>query len=251
MVSDITMKLQGILSTAWRGLVELGRACKEVGGLALLVVTLVLVTREALGDSQLLQPLWIALARWLPLLAEPLLQHQVIAVVLQLVIPVLLVRLVHRRRLREFGLGAGELSFWLPITAVVFAIQLPVVALYLARDPVYVRRYPSLGAARHGGMIFWTWEGSRVLYMISWEFLFRGYLLFALQQRMGHLACVVQMVPFALMHMVSRKPVSEVFFTVGSGLLSGVFALLARSAWPIILLHAVGAVLLDVFIVYR
>ena len=86
--------------------------------------------------------------------------------------------------------------------------------------------------------------------MISWEFLFRGYLLFALQPTTGHLASVVQMVPFVLMHMVSRKPISEVYFTVGSGLLSGVFALLARSAWPIIWLHAAGAILLDICIVY-
>jgi membrane protease YdiL (CAAX protease family) len=239
------------LGQAREALLELGRELVQPAGLALVLVTLVLITREALGHSSLLGPLWRWLAGLWPLFGQRLIQHQLIAVTLQLVVPALAIWLVHRRRLRDFGLGRGDLRFWLPITLLIFAVQLPVVGLYLARDPVYVRRYPSLGAARAGGGVFWIWESSRLLYMLSWEFLFRGYLLFALQPRMGHLACAVQMIPFALMHVVSNKPISEVYFTVGSGLLSGLFALIAHSAWPVILLHGVGAVLLDVFIVYR
>jgi len=89
-----------------------------------------------------------------------------------------------------------------------------------------------------------------VLYILSWEFLFRGYLLFALRERLGYSSCAAQMVPFALMHIISHKPVSEVCFTVVSGVLSGVLALEASSVWPVVWLHAAGAVLLDVLIVY-
>ena len=245
--------VQRILTRAREALVELGRAARRPGGLALVVVTLVLVTRHALGEppgARLLHPVWAGLAALSPLFNEGLVQRQLIAILLQLLLPALVIWLVHRKRLRDFGLGRGDLGFWVPISVAIFAIQLPVVALYLARDPVYARRYPSLGAARAGGATFWLWEGSRLVYMLSWEFLFRGYLLFALEPTMGHAACLVQMVPFVLMHMVSHKPVSEVYFTVGSGALSGLFALVSRSAWPIVLLHAVGAVLLDVFIVF-
>ncbi len=86
--------------------------------------------------------------------------------------------------------------------------------------------------------------------MVSWEFLFRGYLLFALEKRMGMLAVVVQMVPFAMMHIVSGKPMSEVYFTLVSGVLSGLLVLICRSVWPMVLIHALGAILLDIFIVY-
>ena len=86
--------------------------------------------------------------------------------------------------------------------------------------------------------------------MISWEFLFRGYLLFALEKRIGMLAVAVQMVPFAMMHIVSGKPVSEVYFTLVSGVLSGLLVLVCRSVWPIVILHTAGAILLDIFLVY-
>jgi membrane protease YdiL (CAAX protease family) len=246
--------IRHVLDQARQALLQLGRELLQPPALALVVVTLVLVTRWALGESvgvALLRPLWTVLGALSPLFRLALVQQQVVAIVLQLGVPALVVWLVHRRRLRDFGLGLGDSRFWLPVSAVVFAIQLPVVALYLARDPVYVRRYPSLAPARQGGAVLWIWEASRLLYMLSWEFLFRGYLLFALEPRLGPLSCVVQMIPFALMHIVSNKPVSEVYFTVGSGLLSGVFALVSRSAWPIILLHGIGAVLLDLLVVYR
>jgi membrane protease YdiL (CAAX protease family) len=234
-------------------LVELLRECRSLEALALLLVTAILITRHAAGTpvgARLLAPLWSSLGVLHPLLLEPLLQGQIVAVVLQLVPPLLFVLLVHRRPLRDFGAGLGDWRFWTPLAAAVLAVQVLVVALYLARDPAYIARYPSLTAARTGGAVFLLWESSRVLYMLTWELLFRGYLLFALAGRMGRLACVVQMVPFALTHIPS-KPVSEIYFTLVSGVLSGVFALEARSAWPLVLLHAGGAVLLDALIVYR
>lgn len=238
----------------WKGLGDLGRECLTLESLAVLAVTLVLVTRNHLGSQQgarQLAWLWSALSdQWLVFI-YPLFQRQALAVLLQLVVPVVLILAVHRRSLRDFGLGLGDVKFWLPLTAVIFAVQIIVIACWLSQDPVYVRRYPTFALARGGGALFWAWEASRLCYMLSWEFLFRGYLLFALEKRLGLLACVVQTMPFVLMHIVSHKPVSEIYFTVASGVLSGLFVLLCRSVWPVVWLHAMGAILLDVFIVYR
>lgn len=103
---------------------------------------------------------------------------------------------------------------------------------------------------RAGGSLFWTWELSRLMYMVGWEFLFRGYLQFALEKRIGYLALAVQTVPFVMWHIVGAKPISEIYFTVASGVLSGLFVMVCRSVWPVILLHAFGAILLDIFLVY-
>jgi membrane protease YdiL (CAAX protease family) len=236
-----------------RALRDLLAECRTRETIAVLLVTAILVTRHALHSARggvHLAPLWSALAAVHPVLGKPTMQNQVVAVVLQLLLPLLFIYLVHRGRAAEFGLGRGEHRFWLPITAVVLLIQVLVVALYLSDDPTYIRRYPTLAVARQGGAPFWIWEASRVVYMLSWELLFRGYLLFALAGRMGRLACAVQTCPFALMHIVSRKPTSEIYFTIFSGLVSGFFAHESRSIWPVVLLHAVGAVLLDVLIVY-
>jgi membrane protease YdiL (CAAX protease family) len=233
-------------------LVGLLKECAGPESLALLVTTLVLVTRNALASTGYGWPdfFWSSLAKVSSLFEYRLMRSQVVAVVLQFVVPVGFIWLVHRGRLKDFGLGLGDWKFWLPITAVVFLIQVLVVAFYLSKDPVYVNRYPSLHAARGLAGVFWAWELSRVFYMISWEFLFRGYLLFALRKRFGLAAVVIQMVPFVLMHIISNKPVSEVYFTIFSGLISGLFALEGRSVWPVIWLHAAGAILLDIFIVF-
>jgi membrane protease YdiL (CAAX protease family) len=246
--------MRSLLSRCSSALRDLGRACLTLEGLALLAVTLVLMTRHALTEgagAHLLAPLWGTLGRLHRALGEALVQGQIVAIVLQLGVPLLCIALVHRRSLRDFGAGLGDWRFWVPIAGVILVGQVLVVALYLRHDPAYIARYPSLDAARGGGALFWAWEASRLAYLVSWEFLFRGYLLFALVARLGRLSSVVQMVPFALTHVASHKPVSEIYFTLVSGTLSGLFAHESRSFWPLALLHAAGAILLDVLLVYR
>lgn len=222
--------------------------------IAALLVTTILVTRHALGTEagqEALLGLWTALSRGVSgLFHHGVFRRQLVAITLQLVLPLLFVGLVHRRPLARYGLGAGDVRFWLPLTAAVFVVQVLVVALVLAQSPTYTGRYPTLSVARAGGTAFWVWESSRVVYMIGWEFLFRGYLMFALMRRMGLHATVVQTIPFVLMHIASRKPVSEIYFTVLSGTASGLFVAECRSIWPVVWLHAAGAVLLDILIVY-
>ena len=243
----------GLARRIGRALLDLLREFATEAGLAIVVVTVIVVTRTALGSPKgirLLAPIWKALAAWHPLLASGIARNQIIAITLQVLVVGLAIALIHRKSPAEYGLDLGDWRFWLPITALIFLIQVAIVVGFLSKDPAYLARYPSLAAARKGGAVFWLWEASRVVYMTSWEFLFRGYLLFALWRRMGSLAIFIQMVPFVLMHVISHKPPSEVYFTIGSGLLSGLFALEARSVWPIVFLHAAGAVLLDVCIVF-
>lgn len=228
--------------------------CRRPEAVALLLVTAILVTRHAFASGHgedLLSPLWAALGEIHPLLSHDLLRKQLVAFALQLLVPLLAITVVHRQRWRDFGMGLGELRFWLPLAAIVLLVQLVVVGGYLAHDPVYVARYPTLREARAGGTPFLIWESSRLLYFCSWELLFRGYLLFALRPRLGDIANAIQTMPFTLMHIVSGKPTSEIYFTIGSGLLSGAFALEANSAWPLVLLHSAGAIALDAFIVFR
>ncbi len=235
------------------GLAALWRECRTEAFVAVMLVAVILVTRHFLyGQANLSFPPWPLgwLGRQYELFRYPVAQRQVMAVALQLGVPLLVIVLVHRRKLKDYGLGLGDTGFWVPVAGVILLIQLLVVWLYLSKDPTYAARYPSLALARGGGHIFWAWEASRLAYMFSWELLFRGYLLFALERRMHMLAVAVQTVPFAMMHIVSGKPLSEVYFTLLSGVLSGLLVLVSRSVWPMVLIHGLGAVLLDIFIVY-
>ena len=140
--------------------------------LALIVVTLVLVTRHAFASPawvKAMKPVWQSAAAVWGFLRFPIVHRQVVAICLQLGVPLLALGLLHRRPLRDVGLGLGDVRFWLPLTAIIFLVQVVVIAFYLSKDPVYVGRYPSLALARNGGAVFWLWESSRLLYMLSWE----------------------------------------------------------------------------------
>jgi hypothetical protein len=93
-------------------------------------------------------------------------------------------------------------------------------------------------------VILLLFEAVRMLYMISWEFFFRGFMLHGmLRMGLGWHAVWIQMLPYVMLH--STKPSIELYYTIPSGVLLGVLAWKAKSIWPGFLLHFVGAVVFD------
>ncbi|HOG65116.1 MAG TPA: CPBP family intramembrane metalloprotease [Spirochaetota bacterium] len=104
--------------------------------------------------------------------------------------------------------------------------------------------------------VFWgslglllLFELLRMLYMVSWEFFFRGFMLQGLLRlRLGWHAVWIQMLPYVMLH--STKPGIELYYTIPSGVLLGVLAWKTGSIWPGFLLHFIGAVVFDVFAMF-
>jgi len=100
--------------------------------------------------------------------------------------------------------------------------------------------------------VFWgalgllvLFEFLRMLYMLSWEFFFRGFMLQGLLRLgLGWHAVWIQMLPYVLLH--STKPGVELYYTIPSGVLLGVLAWKSGSIWPGFVLHFAGAVVFDV-----
>ena len=109
------------------------------------------------------------------------------------------------------------------------------------------------GAALFMGPVVW-WLGSHVpsirdyylplnsglpwttlLDLIGWEFLFRGWILFAYARRFGAEALWVQAVPFALAHI--GKPALETYSTIFGGFILGWIAYRTRSFLWAFLVH--------------
>jgi membrane protease YdiL (CAAX protease family) len=110
----------------------------------------------------------------------------------------------------------------------VVALVFPLVAL-AARTPAMQAYY----AGDEG-----NWQGlipPIALSLVGWEFLFRGFLLFALAALMGPTAIVAQAVPFALAHF--GKPELETITTVIGGSLFGWVAWRTRSVVYPYLIH--------------
>ncbi len=165
-----------------------------------------------------------------------------------LVLP-LLAAAALRIPLRALGLSWGKPNKWLRDIGLLFVIMLPVV-LIAAHQPAFRRVYPYFRIARLGLGYFMLGLGVRLVYMFCWEFLFRGWLLFGFERRVGPAAAIaVSTIPFVLMHF--GKPMLEVYGSIIAGVVLGIVALRARSFIPAAILHFAVAAALDVAAVLR
>lgn len=78
---------------------------------------------------------------------------------------------------------------------------------------------------------FWT----SCISLFAWEFIYRGYLLFGLKDKLKEGSILLQMVPFVLMHL--GKPELETVSTVFTGMLFGYVAYRGKSFWPAFIIH--------------
>ncbi len=163
--------------------------------------------------------------------------------VLYLVIPCLAALALRTHRLAELGFGLGDQRFGFALSGALIAVMVPVV-LVASRTETFRAQYPMCGEALSDASLFAAYEVTYALYFVSWEFLFRGYMLQGLKAQLGGgLAILVQTVPFALMH--SGKPEAEAYGSVVAGLALGALALRTGSFWYGAGIHAVIAVVMD------
>jgi len=154
---------------------------------------------------------------------------------LYFVLLLLAVRFLHRARLRDFGLGAGDWRFGLKISLLFYAIMLPVLWIVSA-SPAFQEVYPHARVVRGDWTLFVIYELCFILYFIGWEFIWRGYVLFGLLRHTGAaVAVLVQMLPFVIMHF--GKPLPETFGAIAAGIALGALSVRARSFWYAVLIH--------------
>jgi membrane protease YdiL (CAAX protease family) len=162
--------------------------------------------------------------------------------VLFLVVPLGVAAVTPGVRVGELGHGPGDWRFGLKASALLLGIMIPIV--FVASTTQEFRgHYPLCGSATKDRAHFVLYELAYAAYFLGWESLYRGYLLFSLERRIGTLAIVVQTVPFALLHL--GKPEPEAFGSVVAGLALGTVALRARSWWYGALIHIAVAVTMD------
>ena len=144
-------------------------------------------------------------------------------------LPVLTITLILRRNPLDFGLRLGNWKVWSLYVVATIIVLLPI--LYLAsRIPALANYY-----TRHqfdvGKYILET-----VVYLLAWEFIFRGFLLFGLKDKLKDISILVQMVPFVLVHI--GKPELETLSTIITGIYFGYVAYRGNSYWPAFIIHA-------------
>ena len=149
-------------------------------------------------------------------------------------VPLLWIRFLGRVRLGELGLQLRGIRRW-PSECLLLALPLIAIALLLTRVPAIHATYPRFVPARSQPWLLVPSTAAFAMYGLSWEFFFRGWILFGLRPRWGVWANIVQAVPCALLH--GGKPNLEwaIAFPVAMGL--GALAVRWGTLVPGFLLH--------------
>lgn len=161
-------------------------------------------------------------------------------------IPLALVIFLFRESGRDYGLRLGDWKFGLIAIVILF----PIIAgsLYLdSKSPAMQAAYPIDQGATQSVQAFLLLEAPCLLFLMAWEFIFRGFMLFGLRPRVGDwLAICIQTIPSSLWHI--GLPVNVTLAAIPGGLVFGILAIRTRSIiWPT-LLHYLIWVGLDLFV---
>ena len=207
-----------------------------------LSTTAVLLAWDFHGRARHYRDLAASFADWPLAGVYPRVYFSVTAFALFFLVPVLIVKIGFRERLADYGLTVGDWRKGLKFAAFFFAVMIPVIWI-ASRTVAFQSRYPLGDHAGDSLAHLALYEGAFLVYFIGWEFLFRGFLLVGLSRRFGAYAILIQLVPFALMHV--RKPEAEAFGAIVAGVALGVLGLETRSCWYGVALHWIVAVMMD------
>lgn len=147
------------------------------------------------------------------------------------IFPILTILILLRKNPLDFGLRLGDYKVWIPYTLIFLAIAIPI--LYFTSDVSSVERYYS----HRGSFDLLNYALKIAVYMLGWEFLFRGFMLFGLKEKFKEGSILIQMVPFALLHL--GKPEIETISTIFSGIIWGYICYRGNSFWPAYIMHLV------------
>lgn len=173
-------------------------------------------------------------------------------------LPVLVIALMPRRRLRDFGFGLGDWRFGVRAAMALYAVMLPVLAVASFRAN-FIEYYPMSGWVRDeislyaaGGSnahlaSFVLYEMAYAAYFIGWEFFHRGFLTIGLQPALGWYAVFVVAIPFGILHV--GKPMPEAYGAIIASVVLGWLAVRTRSSWYGFALHASIAITMDLLAV--
>jgi uncharacterized protein len=144
------------------------------------------------------------------------------------VLPILTITIILRRNPLDFGLRLGNFKVWGFYVIASFIIALPI--LYIAsRIPMLANYY----TIQQFDVVKYSLE--TIVYLFAWEFLFRGFLLFGLKEKLKESSILIQMVPFVLVHF--GKPEIETISTILMGIYFGYVAYRGNSYWPAFIIH--------------
>jgi membrane protease YdiL (CAAX protease family) len=168
---------------------------------------------------------------------------------LMFLIPVLSIKFIFKKNLKDFGFRIGDFKFGLITVFVFFIVMLPVLWI-VSSSETFASSYPQGGAVlKENFLMFIIFEICIIIYMLGWEFLWRGYCLFGLFKVFGLYSIFIQMIPFFILH--KGKPDIELFASIFAGIILGIQAYKSKSFIYCWIIHSLVMVSIDSISVIR
>ena len=167
--------------------------------------------------------------------------------ILFFVIPIYIIKLVFKENVRKYGVVLGNKKLGLLFLIIASFVIIPIIII-VSNNSSFTSYFPLMNSAADDWKIFLIYELVFIAFIFSWEFIFRGFILFGLEKKFGIYSIFIQMIPFVLLH--TGKPFIETFASIFGGLLLGYLALRTRSMIYGFLIHAMILVALDLISLY-
>lgn len=164
------------------------------------------------------------------------------------IIPILLIKLVLKEPLKNYGIKIGNYKAGLFVTFASILVMIPVLWI-VSSFPSFQNSYPQCDEVRDNWTFFLIYEFCFLLYMTGWEFLWRGYTLFGLKEKFGYYAVLIQTIPFTILH--NGKPELETFSAILAGIILGILALRTGSFIYGVIIHTAVMFMIDLISTLR
>jgi membrane protease YdiL (CAAX protease family) len=164
------------------------------------------------------------------------------------VIPILVILIFLKDKPKHFGLQLGDYRAGLKISFYFILVML-VISWFASSSSSFVKTYPLLQRTKESWNLFFIFEAGLFLYVFAWEFIWRGFMLFGLEEKFGYYAVLIQMIPFVILH--NGKPFIETFGAIIGGIALGILAFRTRSFLYCVIVHISVMFTIDLFSVLR
>ena len=164
------------------------------------------------------------------------------------ILAILIIKLYLKESIKDYGFNWGEHKIGFTVSTIFILAMLPVI-WFFSSTPEFVEKYPHLLSARANWGEFSIYETGMLIYMFSWEFIWRGFMLFGLKEKFGYYAVLIQMIPFVITH--AGKPFLEILGAIPGGIFLGLLALRTRSIFYGVIIHFFVMLFIDLLSILR
>ncbi len=165
-----------------------------------------------------------------------------------LLIPLLIIKFYFKETISGYGINLKNFKQGILVTIIAGIIILPVTYI-ISKSASFNNFYPMYSNLDESIKTFLLYESFFLIFLFAWEFIWRGFLLFGLEEKFGWYAIFIQMIPFVILH--NGKAVTETFSSIFGALFLGILALRTRSMVYGFIIHAIIILSLDVFAIIK